>query len=294
MVPVQPHCVKPWIVPNQDPRNPAPGATFIDLSTGRISNPGIRPHGGTGVIGEPPLTLVADCNPGTSNATSCIPVNNPPQYPSSPPLPATDLEYVPALISGAPSAVPSCSTTAGYTGTGYQAAIAGCDQNTVYACGIPTGSPGGTTQVNPSENPIYPTALNGDTSTATQCLINQANGADTLAGGSPPSFPFQIQAGAGSPLLNATPPVSSGDIVTTSNSIVTIPIADFSGGGQLTVASPGVTIVGFLQVFINSVDASGNVNVTVLNVSGCGNNAPTTRTLYGTSPVPVRLITPPS
>jgi len=32
-----------------------------------------------------------------------------------------------------------------------------------------------------------------------------------------------------------------------------------------------VTIVGFLQVFINVVDVNGNVYVTVMNVSGCGN-----------------------
>jgi hypothetical protein len=52
-----------------------------------------------------------------------------------------------------------------------------------------------------------------------------------------------------------------------------------------------VTIVGFLQVFINFVDNLGNVYVTVMNVTGCG-NAPST-VLQGTSPVPVRLITAP-
>jgi hypothetical protein len=53
--------------------------------------------------------------------------------------------------------------------------------------------------------------------------------------------------------------------------------------------------VGFLQVFINAVDQYGNVDVTVLNVAGCSNGtgdrvgSPVT----GSSPVPVRLITPP-
>jgi hypothetical protein len=52
--------------------------------------------------------------------------------------------------------------------------------------------------------------------------------------------------------------------------------------------------VGFLQVFINSVDQYGNVNVTVLNVAGCGNgNNPTLNPVSGSSPVPVRLITQP-
>ena len=50
----------------------------------------------------------------------------------------------------------------------------------------------------------------------------------------------------------------------------------------------------FLQVFINGVDTtSSNVNVTVLNVAGCSNSATaSTPTVSGSSPVPVRLITP--
>jgi hypothetical protein len=53
--------------------------------------------------------------------------------------------------------------------------------------------------------------------------------------------------------------------------------------------------VGFLQVFINSLDTTnGNINVTVLNVAGCSNTATaSTPTVTGSSPVPIRLITPP-
>jgi len=55
-----------------------------------------------------------------------------------------------------------------------------------------------------------------------------------------------------------------------------------------------MTFIGFLQVFINAVDANGNRSLTVLNVSGCGNGTnPTGNPVSGTSPVPVRLITPP-
>ena len=68
---------------------------------------------------------------------------------------------------------------------------------------------------------------------------------------------------------------------------------------SMTAASPStsqvtttVTIVGFLQVFINEVNTDGSLNVTVLNVAGCGNNA-TNAPIPGTSPVPVRLVTPP-
>jgi hypothetical protein len=82
-------------------------------------------------------------------------------------------------------------------------------------------------------------------------------------------------------------------LITSSTSIVSLPIYDSS---VPITFNPGtttpVTIVGFLQVFINSVDGSGNLNVTVMNVTGCAPN-PGTTTFNGTSPVPVRLITPP-
>jgi hypothetical protein len=43
-----------------------------------------------------------------------------------------------------------------------------------------------------------------------------------------------------------------------------------------TADQPPVTIVGFLQVFINGVDTtSGKINVTVLHVAGCSNTATT-------------------
>jgi hypothetical protein len=121
-------------------------------------------------------------------------------------------------------------------------------------------------------------------------LTQSAGGADTLVAS---AFPFQIKAGAGNPLAQLGI-VNGGDTITTSNSIATIPIYD---GNKLVrvkgQAHPDVTIVGFLQVFINGVDTTtGNISVTVLNVAGCGNSA-TNPPVFGTSPVPVRLITPP-
>jgi len=69
------------------------------------------------------------------------------------------------------------------------------------------------------------------------------------------------------------------------------------GAGTFPTDQPSVavTIVGFLQVFINGIDTTtGNINVTVLNVAGCSNEATTsTPTVSGSSPVPVRLISSP-
>ena len=102
------------------------------------------------------------------------------------------------------------------------------------------------------------------------------------------SLPYQIQAGTANPI----PGIASGSAISSSTSIVSLPIYD--GLALPAVAQPPVNIVGFLQVFINYVDANGNPNVTVLNVAGCGNGViPGTTALNGSSPVPVRLITPP-
>jgi hypothetical protein len=154
--------------------------------------------------------------------------------------------------------------------------------------------------VDVSENPG-----NGDTGNGVQCLTHQGtsentdtltvSGQDTLNPfatnqTSPATYPFEIQAGTENPLTTAG--VSSGTIITSSTSIVSLPIYDSSiplvvVGNQ----QADVTIVGFLQVFINFVDKYGNVYVTVMNVTGCANDPGTV--LTGTSPVPVRLITPP-
>ena len=61
---------------------------------------------------------------------------------------------------------------------------------------------------------------------------------------------------------------------------------------MINPTTTAVTIVGFLQVFINYVDTWATSDVTVMNVTGCGQSPGTI--LHGTSPVPVRLITPPS
>jgi len=265
-LPIQPRCVKPWIVPDRDPLG---GVRFVLPSDGSILKPGVLQLGG-GVIGEN-FQLQADCL-----GANCNPPNprNPPRIDGTS-TPKT-LDYVPALIQTPFSAVPSCATT------DYQRAIAGCDQTTVYACGQNNGATADLT--------INPGGSTGDTATAVQCLTQALptySGADTINTG---VFPFQIKAGDGNPLVT-TGIIPSGSIITSSNSIVTVPVYD--DAGPLNGSQPDVTITGFLQVFINSVDAAtGNLNVTVLNVTGCGNTGATPG-VTGSSPVPIRLVTNP-
>jgi Flp pilus assembly protein TadG len=253
-VPVIPRCVKPWIIPNKDPGN---GSTLVNKGTGAIRHLGIG--SGSGTVGEGFLLqdkcTGSDCNP-TNWATT----------------PPGASYYIPAYVTAAASAVPSCADD-----SNYQKAIGGCDQSTVYACGTVGGSNADLT--------INPGGASGDTSVAAQCLIHQSGGLgqDALNVGAP--FPYPITAGS------ANPVVSAGQTITASNSIVTLPIYDDTGPA-LTGTQPAITIVGFLQVFIDSVDGAGNLQVHVVNVAGCGNNASTTLSAPGSSPVPIRLITP--
>jgi hypothetical protein len=276
LVPVRPRCVKPWIVPNLDPGN-LPGVCtfgtcpkFVNYGDGSIQNPGII-NSGTGVIGEK-FNLTADCGASPGNCRGG-------GFTDPTVTSVGTLQYVPGQVLGSPVAVPSCGNS-----NTYQQAIAGCDQSTPYQCGVQNTALASPNQVDFNENPL---TAPFDTLTAAECLIHQTKGQDSLDIG---SYPYHIKAGAGNP-LNV-----SGSVITSSNSIVSLPIYDNTNALVIKGNEADVTIVGFLQVFINSVDPStnGNMTVTVLNVAGCGNAVPSdTVALTGTSPLPVRLITSP-
>src|SRR5712671_511575 len=287
VTPVQPRCVKPWIVPNLDPGGNAAGTLpFVTISNGSIFSPGIRVGGAApGIVGEQ-FSLFADCGA----AASCATPTAPPQanvlddkvtkFNGNAPPASPNLQYVPGEVPAQSTAVPSCGN-----GSPYQEAVSGCDQTTVYKCGVSNG--------NAADLGVNPGGPDGDTATAVQCLTHQAtlgstaSGQDTL---NSTVFPFQISAGSSNP-LGVTGQITS------SSYIVSLPIYDSSTG---VACPPGaatrVTIVGFLQVFINYVDTDGSLKVTVLNVAGCGNGSGGNigNPVTGSSPVPVRLVIPPS
>lgn len=287
LTPVQPRCVKPWIVPNRDPENGTISCTgntcphFVSNTDGSIQSKGI---GGAGIIGRT-FNLFANCD-----GTTCGPlapmtnvVTSPLGFPPPPPTP--NLEYLPGEIapSFSASAVPSCAADL------YQDAVAGCDETTVYQCGVKSVSASPPNRVDLSENP---SGTSGDTVVAAQCLIDpKGKGSDTL---DTSTYPYHFKAGDGNPLVLAGA-LSGDNTITNSNSVVTLPI--YNGGFINPNGKTDVTIVGFLQVFINrinNVDAPGYLNVTVLNVTGCGDGDNAVGTaVSGTSPVPVRLITYP-
>jgi len=282
VTPVQPKCVKPWIVPNLDPGT---GFQLVITTNGQIRHPGVSTDytGSSGIVGER-LYLVADCAAGGSNC-SLTGVDNPPVANSSKvgtALSGPRLDYVPGSVIGPVAAVPSCASA----GTNYEKAVAGCDQTTAYQCGLQAAVSGNPNMVDLNENPSGAT---GDTAMGLACsLTNSAtiplDGQDALIS---TAYPFVAIAGDANPLN------ISGSPVVNSNSIMTLPIYDQTAGNLNATGTTNVTVVGFLQVFVNDVAADGSVQVTVLNVAACGSNGSTNTPLTTNSPVPVRLITPP-
>jgi len=267
--PIAPKGVKPWLIANADPTRPVvPPPTFIDPSTGAVES---------GVIGES-FNLTADCAHNPRN--SCTLNHNPPTSNSG----TLQVDYVPAPVTANPNDIcptpASCTENAAYPD--YQDSIQ-CHDVNPYPCGGAIN--------NFSWDPtVNPRGRRGPTAYGAECLIHAASGQDLLQNLGPwPTGPFQFQAQSGP---------QNGNTVTTSSSIVTIPIIDTSSPTVFQANPPyGVTIVGFMQAFINQVQPGnlGDVNVTVLNIAGCSATPNPTNPVVGsgTSPIPVRLITPP-
>jgi hypothetical protein len=281
--PIAPKAVKPWLVANIDPNS---GNPFITTTNGNIET-------GVTVIGEA-LNLTADCvapGPGCTGIGGLPPpppgigpANSLPSYPQ--------VQYVPALVTPPGSPNPNICPTICLGATNYEQSIECADVTTSYtvlSCG------GGATKAQ-WDSAVYPGGLTGLSALGAECLINATaagnnKGQDKLDNFGPwPTSPMQI---------TAESPPQSGNVVTTSNSIVTIPIIDQT---SFEATSPfQVTVVGFLQAFIDEVRGGnpahqGDIKVTVLNIAGCSSTpivAPPVVGGSGTSPVPVRLITPP-
>ncbi len=281
--PIAPKAVKPWLVANIDPNS---GNPFITTTNGNIET-------GVTEIGET-LNLTADC---VSTGAGCnlLPGGNPPGIGPASSLPSyPQVEYVPALVTAPASPNPNVCPTICLGATNYEQSIECADVTTSYtvlSCG------GGATNAQ-WDNNVNPSGLTGLSALGAECLIHATThgnnkGQDKLDNLGPwPTSPMQI---------TAESPPQSGNLVTTSNSIVTIPIIDRT---SFEATSPfQVTVVGFLQAFIDEVRGGnpahqGDISVTVLNIAGCSNSSTNSGATpvvggSGTSPVPVRLITPP-
>jgi hypothetical protein len=271
---ITPRCVKPWLVGNADPTNG--GAKFIDEATGTVV-------ANLATLTATPFNLQADCN---STNPGCSPPSSPTlQYQSNPANPPILVQYLPMLVT--PSAADACPSCADTTNN-YEEGVACCNANT-YSCGGTQANADWDSTVSPENG-----RATGPAAVATECLIHAsttgaAQGQDQLDYPSPwPGGPQRITAGTANPMNNS--------VVTTSSSIVTIPIIPRTGFG--TTTGP-VIVLGFLQAFVNEVYDQpfhvGEINITVLNVVACSQtpngNAPVVGG-NGASTIPVRLISP--
>ena len=237
-VPIGTDCVKPWILPNCDPGNFSPPSPFCSGGeAGFVDNTTGDIVDPTTVIGR--LLTLKTGDPQEASAPSQF-------YPIQIP-PGTE-----------PELCPDCSgPETGSDGPGaalYRHNIECCNTN-VLVCGQ-------TVDIDLSTGNMV-----GPTNLGVKCLIHQQNngqGQDIL---NTTTTPFQIIGGTTNPN-----PLLIGQVISSSDSIITIPLYDgheLCPGGSCGFT---ITIVGFLQVFITDVDpgAQGRVDAIILNVAGCG------------------------
>jgi hypothetical protein len=260
-VPVAAKCVRPWLLPNIDPNG---GGPIFNEGNGKISNnEPTTPGDVEGFVGRV-IQLGTGC-PGGCNVT----INNP----VSAVGPPATLAYYPLDLPNPAASGPSCSV-----GVSYQQNITACNP-TPLACGQTVNLDLSAGPANVANNKL-----------AIDCLIGAAGpgpvntGQDTITS----SFPFEIDAGS---THNG---VAAGTQVTTSQSLVTIPVYHSVPGSPPATT---VEVVGFVQAFVDNVNAvSGDPLIHILNVSACSASARSSGGpavgLGEGSAVPVRLIHP--
>ncbi len=274
ITPIAPKSVKPWLVANADPINV--GTQLVNTTTWVVDS---------ALIGQS-FYLKSDCQ--TFNFAQCSPLLDPtPGIPTSSTSGRPQVDYLPAQVTTPttpnPNVCPACAGT-----TDYEQSIECADVTTSYqvvSCG------GGATNLQ-WNNGVNPGGAGGLSALGAECLIHATaagnnKGQDTLDPTPWPNNPMKITAESGP---------QNGNLVTTSNSIVTIPIIDTAG---IPATGGIVTIDGYMQAFIDEVrggGSPGDIKITVLNIAGCSSANNGVNPVVGgsgTSPVPVRLITPP-
>jgi hypothetical protein len=286
-VPLAPRCSKPIILPNCDPNTAHalgtasncgpvgnPYKEFVDPSSGAINNPGQ-----SGVVGET-IILKSGCSSGSSNICS----------PAAPSLtsPARTVYYPLAFDPTALHLCPGNSSFCSSPASNFQQDMQCCSGYQLQ-CG----------QQYPIDNSINPDIALGGNSAAQlggQCLIHESTGSGTVTPGctnpldqdclDPTQVPPRIFAGDNNPFLGSS--VKAGDQITTSDSMITGALY------EPTTANSGIppaslTIVGYLQLFVNDVSNTGQITATIMNVAGCG-GAAGTPVEGAASTLPVRLI----
>jgi hypothetical protein len=267
---VAPSCVKPWLLPNLDPTQPAGGATQIfDPTTGAIVNAGLLgqswPSPGPTLNQNGLFAVCGDCSAGGGGILA--------------PQPG---QYYPGDIAADDFPAPTQALPSGSTGFNpYQLAVAGCVPRPI-RCGAAAN-------IDIDTNP-YATNRDADTFQAASNLIHYNGAVDDSdrIDTSSPVPPFVFMAGNQNPVASAV-----GKDVMVSDSLVTIPVYNSTASAPPQT----VTVIGFLQVFLNPtgviMTGAPKIPATVINMVGCGTGATGQPVLgNGSSPVAVRLVSP--
>lgn len=278
-------CVKPFVVPNQDPDAAHGNVAFVDATTGALNKPGLYPNG---IVGEF-ISFLADCDPdvpGQCTLRDSAPVANPEWNGNSD---FNGLEYVPASVTPQNRVCPACG---GNGATNFENNIACCNTS-AWACNSATQSGDSENDVEPAswtaDLSLNPIGTPGPLTNGLRCLIHQGSGGgqDSI---DVTTTPFQFRAGSNNPLVNSNL-ISAGNVITTSDSIITFPIYD--GATLPSGLNPSINVLGFMQVYVTFEDnGSGKFLGWILNIAGCGSGRALKTPIYGggLSPVPVRLI----
>jgi Flp pilus assembly protein TadG len=142
------------------------------------------------------------------------------------------------------------------SGSAFEANITACDTSAA-TCGSSLCVLDGK-KVGPTNHAIC--SLIGYTNSNSQ----DCTSVDSIAVNGANTPPVTITAGSGNPFF------PSGAKITQSASIVTVPVFD---GSAVTPGKASVTIVGYLQMFIQSIDHHGTtdtITATIMNASSCG------------------------
>jgi hypothetical protein len=290
-LPVQPMCVKPWLLPNISPATS--GDPIFNAATGAIGDPALLgwespAGGGPGGVGR----LKTECSAANGGTSDCLPAGSN--------QPTTPWQYYPGTTDPATGSFPAPNATSCTGCTGfipYQLSIAGCVQTPI-ACNATVNVD---TAADANRDTETRTAVN--TLTHSTAAVHSGDSIDTAAGPMPPTGtePFQFLAGSENPIV-LSGALGAGTDVTVSDSLVTVPVIDTTTVWP-PAAYPQVQIIGFVQLFLNptgqEVPLSNHIHTQVINLVGCGDGtggvpAPPPAILgNGSSAVAVRLISPP-
>ena len=237
-------CVKPWLLPNCDPQHSAPGnpncpgsGYYVDPATGAVANP--APYTSGGAVGQ-----LVTLKPG---------------QPHNAPTPS-QFYAIQMPPTGMPIC-PACATPGGGGAAEYKGNIACCNTAPL-GCGVNAGVQ------------LQTGNMVGPTGEGVQCMIHQGPqncssnpsscGQDYLQSTS--TYPLSIIGGAGNPN-----PELRGEVISSSDSIVTIPLYDGHNLSPGRSGNPTITVIGFMQVFVEKVgNPQSTVTGRILNVVGCG------------------------